>query len=154
MTDPNAAALRGLARRKEAEEAVSTSSLKWLNGLVSQSDMYEENKQVDSLVSHFSSAHKHSFIPQAVLKEFHQGALEVAEHKELVGDLFVLGDVLGDQFDTLEEVVGNVPAPDDPLVVEEQKHEVDGEEGKHEVDVPPEEPGPKVGTNVVAIKVG
>ena len=39
-------------------------------------------------------------------------------------------------------------------VVEEQKHEVDGEEGKHEVDVPPEEPGPKVGTNVVAIKVG
>ena len=145
MTDPNAAALRGLARRKEAEEAVSTSSLKWLNGLVSQSDMYEENKQVDSLVSHFSSAHNHSFIPQAVLKEFHQGALEVAEHKELVGDLFVLGDVLGDQFDTLEEVVGNVPAPDDPLVVEEQKHEVD---------VPPEEPGPKVGTNVGGIKVG
>ena len=151
MTDPNAAALRGLARRKEAEEAVSTSSLKWLNGLVSQSDMYEENKQVDSpFVSHFSSVYKHSFIPQAVLKEFHQGALEVAEHRELVGDLFVLGD----QFDTLEEVVGDVPAPDDPLVVEEQKHEVDGEEGKHEVDVPPEEPGPKVGTNVVAIKVG
>ena len=149
MTNPNTAALRGLARRKEAEEAVSTSSLKWLNGLVSQSDMYEENKQVDSLVSHFSSAYKHSFIPQAVLKEFHQGALEVAEHKELVGDLFVLGD----QFDTLEEVVGDVPAPDDPLV-EEQKHEVDGEEGKHEVDVPPEEPGPKVGTNVGASKVG
>ena len=86
------------------------------------------------------------------MKEYHQGALEVAEHRELVGDLFVLGD----QFDTLEEVVGDVPAPDDPLVavVEEQKHEVDGEEGKHEVDVPPEEPGPKVGTNVVAIKVG
>jgi hypothetical protein len=153
MTNPNTAALRGLARRKEAEEAVSTSSLQWLNGLVSQSDMYEANKQVDSpFVSHFSFVYKHSFIPQAVLKEFHQGALEVAEHRELVGDLFVLGD----QFDTLEEVVGDVPAPDDPLVavVEEQKHEVDGEEGKHEVDVPPEEPGPKVGTNVVATKVG
>ena len=88
-----------------------------------------------------------------MLKEFHQGALEVAEHRELVGDLFVLGD----QFVTeLEEVVGDVTAPDDPLaaVVEEQKHVVAGEEGKHEVDVPPEEPGPKVGTNVVSTKVG
>jgi hypothetical protein len=87
-----------------------------------------------------------------VLKEYHQGALEVAEHRELVGDLFVLGD----QFDTLEEVVGDVTAPDDPLVavVEEEKHVVAGEEQKHEVDVPPEEPGPKVGTNVVSTKVG
>ena len=79
-----------------------------------------------------------------MLKEYHTGALEVAEHRELVGNLFVIGD----QFDTeLEEAAGDVTAPDDPLaaVVEEQKHEVD---------VPPEEPGPKVGTNVVAIKVG
>ena len=98
-----------------------------------------------------------------MLKEYHQGALEVAEHRELVGDLFVLGD----QFDTLEEVVGDVTAPDDPLAAvveeqkhvvagEEQKHAVAGEEQKHVVDgaVPPEEPGPKVGTNVVSTKVG
>jgi hypothetical protein len=99
-----------------------------------------------------------------VLKEYHQGALEVAEHRELVGDLFVIGD----QFDTeLEEVVGDVTAPDDPLAAvveeqkhvvagEEQKHAVAGEEQKHVVDgaVPPEEPGPKVGTNVVSTKVG
>ena len=97
------------------------------------------------------------------MKEYHQGALEVAEHRELVGDLFVLGD----QFDTLEEVVGDVTAPDDPLAAvveeqkhvvagEEQKHAVAGEEQKHVVDgaVPPEEPGPKVGTNVVSTKVG
>ena len=89
------------------------------------------------------------------MKEYHQGALEVAEHRELVGNLFVIGD----QFDTeLEEVVGDVTAPDDPLaaVVEEQKHVVAGEEQKHVVDgaVPPEEPGPKVGTNVVSTKVG
>ena len=99
-----------------------------------------------------------------MLKEYHQGALEVAEHRELVGNLFVIGD----QFDTeLEEVVGDVTAPDDPLVAvveeqkhvvagEEQKHAVAGEEQKHVVDgaVPPEEPGPKVGTNVVSTKVG
>ena len=96
------------------------------------------------------------------MKEYHQGALEVAEHRELVGDLFVLGD----QFVTeLEEVVGDVTAPDDPLAAvveeqkhvvagEEQKHAVAGEEQKHVVDVPPEEPGPKVGTNVVSTKVG
>ena len=96
------------------------------------------------------------------MKEYHQGALEVAEHRELVGNLFVIGD----QFDTeLEEVVGDVTAPDDPLAAvveeqkhvvagEEQKHAVAGEEQKHVVDVPPEEPGPKVGTNVVSTKVG
>ena len=101
-----------------------------------------------------------------MLKEYHQGALEVAEHRELVGNLFVIGD----QFDTeLEEAAVDVTAPDDPLaaVVEEQKHVVaggeeqkhavaGGEEQKHVVDgaVPPEEPGPKVGTNVVSTKVG
>ena len=64
MTNPNTAALRGLARRKEAEEAVSTSSLQWLNGLVTQSDLYEANKQVDSpFLFHFSFVYQHSFIP-------------------------------------------------------------------------------------------
>ena len=99
-----------------------------------------------------------------MLKEYHQGALEVAEHRELVGNLFVIGD----QFDTeLEEAAVDVTAPDDPLAAvveeqkhvvagEEQKHAVAGEEQKHVVDgaVPPEEPGPKVGTNVVSTKVG
>ena len=99
-----------------------------------------------------------------MLKEYHTGALDQAEARELVGNLYLIGD----QFDTeLDEAAGDVTAPDDPLAAvveeqkhvvagEEQKHAVAGEEQKHVVDgaVPPEEPGPKVGTNVVSTKVG
>jgi hypothetical protein len=114
-----------------------------------------------------------------VLKEYHTGALEQAEARELVGNLYLIGD----QFDTeLDEAAGDVTAPDDPLQAggeeqkpvvaggeeqkhvvaggEEQKHVVaGGEEQKHVVAraVSPEEPGPtqpKVGTNVVSTKVG
>ena len=61
MTNSSTAALRCLARRKEAEEAVTAASLQWLNGLVTQSDLYEASKQVDSpflfhLVSYINTA--------------------------------------------------------------------------------------------------
>jgi hypothetical protein len=105
-----------------------------------------------------------------VLKEYHTGALDQAEARELVGSLYLVGD----QFDTeLDEAAGDVTtAPDDPLQAggEEQKHVVagggeqkhvvaGGEEQKHVVAraVSPEDPGPtqpKVGTNVVSAKVG
>ena len=63
MTNSSTAALRCLARRKEAEEAVTAASLQWLNGLVTQSDLYEASKQVDSpFLFHFSFVYQHSFI--------------------------------------------------------------------------------------------
>ena len=100
-----------------------------------------------------------------MLKEYHTGALDQAEARELVGSLFLVGD----QFDPeLDVTAGDVTtAPDDPLqgveqAGEEQKHVVaGGEEQKHVVAraVSPEaeEPGPtqpKVETNVVSAKVG
>jgi hypothetical protein len=63
MTNSSTAALRCLARRKEAEEAVTAASLQWLNGLVTQSDLYEASKQVDSpFLFHFSFVYQHSSI--------------------------------------------------------------------------------------------
>ena len=98
-----------------------------------------------------------------MLKEYHTGALDQAEARELIGSLYLVGS---DQFDTeLDEAAGDVTtAPDDPLQAggEEQKHVVAGEEEqKHvvarAVSAEAEEPGPtqpKVETNVVSAKVG
>ena len=101
-----------------------------------------------------------------MLKEYHTGALDQAEARELVGSLFLVGP---DQFDPeLDVAAGDVTtAPDDPLqgveqAGEEQKHVVaGGEEQKHvvarAVSAEAEEPGPtqpKVETNVVLAKVG
>ena len=98
-----------------------------------------------------------------MLKEYHTGALDQAEARELIGSLYLVGS---DQFDTeLDEAAGDVTtAPDDPLQAggEEQKHVVaGGEEQKHvvarAVSAEAEEPGPtqpKVETNVVLAKVG
>ena len=102
-----------------------------------------------------------------MLKEYHAGALDQAEARELVGSLFLVGP--GHQFDPeLDAAAGDVTtAPGDPFqgveqAGEEQKHVVaGGEEQKHVVAraVSPEaeEPGPtqpKVETNVVLAKVG
>ena len=90
-----------------------------------------------------------------MLKEYHTGALDQAEARELVGSLFLVGD----QFDPeLDVTAGDVTtAPDDPLqgveqAAEEQKHVV-----ARAVPAEAEEPGPtqpKVETNVVLAKVG
>ena len=74
-----------------------------------------------------------------MLKEYHAGALDQAEARELVGSLFLVGP--GSQFDPeLDVTAGDVTtAPDDPLQGveqsgEEQKHVVaGGEEQKHVV---------------------
>ena len=62
-----------------------------------------------------------------MLKEYHTGALDQAEARELIGSLYLVGS---DQFDTeLDEAAGDVTtAPDDPLQAggEEQKHVVAG----------------------------
>ena len=97
-----------------------------------------------------------------MLKEYHTGALDQAEARELVGSLFLVGP--GHQLDPeLDVAAGDVTtAPDDPLQVGEQKHVVAGEEEqKHvvarAVSAEAEEPGPtqpKVETNVVLAKVG
>ena len=58
---PSTAALRCLQRRREAEEAVTAAAMQWLSGLVTQSDLYEATKQVDSpFLFHFSFVYQHS----------------------------------------------------------------------------------------------
>ena len=97
-----------------------------------------------------------------MLKEYHTGALDQAEARELVGSLFLVGP--GHQFDPeLDVAAGDVTtAPDDPFQGVEQagEEQAGGEEQKHVVAraVSPEaeEPGPtqtKVETNVVLAKV-
>ena len=45
-SQPSTAALRSLQRRRDAEAAVATASMSWLNNCLTQSDLYEAVKQV------------------------------------------------------------------------------------------------------------